>query len=104
MTCPLGGEFDPAVADCGYRAPLTPRLARSRSFYPPISRSLTALRRRLARWPEAQERPGTEPADKRPERHRQREIETKRQEQGAKVRRRLFLRRSHPMERCRANR
>jgi hypothetical protein len=32
MTPPLGGEFDPAVADCGYRAPLTPRLARSPRF------------------------------------------------------------------------
>ena len=32
-TPPLGGEFDPAVADCGYRAPLTPRLARSHRFY-----------------------------------------------------------------------
>ncbi len=26
---PLGGEFSPARADCGFRAPLTPRLARS---------------------------------------------------------------------------
>ncbi len=26
---PLGGEFSPARADCGYRAPLPPRLARS---------------------------------------------------------------------------
>src|SRR5947209_5940589 len=26
-------EFDPAVADCGYRAPLAPRLARSPPVY-----------------------------------------------------------------------
>ena len=29
---PLGGEFSPARADCGYRAPLHPRLARSTSI------------------------------------------------------------------------
>ena len=28
---PLGGEFSPARADCGFRAPLPPRLARSAS-------------------------------------------------------------------------
>src|SRR5260370_6639779 len=39
-SAPLKGEFDPAVADCGYRAPLTPRLARSRPFYPPLAGSL----------------------------------------------------------------
>src|ERR1035438_5811678 len=33
MTRPLGGEFSPAIADCGYRAPLTPRLARPPSLY-----------------------------------------------------------------------
>src|SRR4029077_11673834 len=33
MTRPLGGEFSPAIADCGYRAPLTPRLARPLSLY-----------------------------------------------------------------------
>lgn len=27
-------EFSPAIADCGYRAPLAPRLARSRKVYP----------------------------------------------------------------------
>ncbi len=29
----LEGEFDPAVADCGYRAPLAPHLARPCPFY-----------------------------------------------------------------------
>ena len=29
----LGREFNPAKADCGYRAPLTPRLARSDPLY-----------------------------------------------------------------------
>ena len=29
----LGGEFCPAVADCGYRAPLAPRLARPTEVY-----------------------------------------------------------------------
>ena len=28
----LGREFDPAIADCGYRAPLPPRLARPQGF------------------------------------------------------------------------
>ncbi len=39
MTPPLGGEFDPAVADCGCRAPLTPRLARSGRILPRRSRA-----------------------------------------------------------------
>ena len=30
---PSGGGFSPAIADCGYRAPLTPRLARWRSGF-----------------------------------------------------------------------
>ncbi len=29
----LEGEFDPAIAGCGYRAPLAPHLARPGSFY-----------------------------------------------------------------------
>ena len=36
---PLGGEFSPARADCGFRAPLPPRLARSA-----IDRSATSRR------------------------------------------------------------
>gem|GEM_PF-3931492 len=33
----LGQEFDPALADCGYRAPLPPRLARP-NIYPVMAR------------------------------------------------------------------
>jgi len=41
----LGEEFDPAIADCGYRAPLAPRLARPRWSYP-TSLALSILWRR----------------------------------------------------------
>ncbi len=45
----LGREFDPARADCGYRAPLPPRLARSHRN---TVRALTEGRRRSAGAPE----------------------------------------------------
>jgi len=37
----LGREFDPARADCGYRAPLAPHLAQPRPLIPPSTASRT---------------------------------------------------------------
>ncbi len=39
--CDLGRDFDPARADCGYRAPLAPHLARPRPLIPPSTASRT---------------------------------------------------------------
>src|ERR1700737_2089053 len=53
MARPLDGEFNPAIADCGYRAPLHPRLARPGPFYPGSTRrnggQLTGVVGRAAR-------------------------------------------------------
>src|SRR5207248_2027383 len=98
-SAPLKGEFDPAVADCGYRAPLTPRLARSRSFYPPLARSLTRSGFGFARRPEAQQRPGPQPTDERPKRHRQSQVQTEGQDQVAEVRGLALLERTQTVER-----
>src|SRR5580700_11709070 len=49
MTRPLGGEFSPAIADCGYRAPLTPRLARPTSLYRQRRRHRVLVRGSLGR-------------------------------------------------------
>ena len=58
---PLGRGFSPAVADCGYRAPLAPRLARPWSRLPARpGGSKRAMRRRAQRMPPG--RPATLPA------------------------------------------
>jgi hypothetical protein len=45
----LEGEFDPAIAACGYRAPLAPHLARPRSFYLSRPFFVKPLRKRRGR-------------------------------------------------------
>ena len=46
-----GGDFSPAIADCRYRAPLVPRLARLRKDTPPRSFERPCVRCRLAPLP-----------------------------------------------------
>ena len=46
----LGREFSPAEADCGYRAPLAPRLARLLNAST-ATRRMIVVKRRLGREP-----------------------------------------------------
>src|SRR5437588_963039 len=53
----LGRGFSPAGADCGYRAPLAPRLARPPRWYRrPVLRARSALGRPSGRSPQEQGR------------------------------------------------
>src|SRR5947208_15918818 len=53
-TTDLGREFSPAEADCGYRAPLAPRLAQRVN----ASTGLGSMMEVETRWGECDERPG----------------------------------------------